>query len=109
MDGRPGCLLCSTSRKKADVLLSRVSATSSHTGTTLRIANQYHTSHDFPPDYPGRSASEKENGAGPEVWSRGGSCIVGPLGEVLAGPLWDEEGVIRAEVGLRFTTCEWQA
>lgn len=23
--------------------------------------------------------------------SRGGSCVVSPLGEVLAGPLWDEE------------------
>lgn len=33
-----------------------------------------------------------------EVWSRGGSCIVGPLGEVLAGPLWDQEGIIFADV-----------
>lgn len=35
-----------------------------------------------------------------EVWSRGGSCIISPLGEVLAGPLWDESGIIYAEVSL---------
>lgn len=27
--------------------------------------------------------------AGKEYVSRGGSCIVGPLGEVLAGPIWE--------------------
>lgn len=26
-----------------------------------------------------------------EFVSRGGSCIIGPLGEVLKGPLWEEE------------------
>jgi len=26
-----------------------------------------------------------------EFVSRGGSCIISPLGEVLAGPLWDDE------------------
>ncbi|MFN5782934.1 MAG: nitrilase-related carbon-nitrogen hydrolase, partial [Novosphingobium sp.] len=29
---------------------------------------------------------------------RGGSCIVSPLGEVLAGPLYGEEGLVVAEV-----------
>ncbi len=32
----------------------------------------------------------------PEVLSRGGSAIVSPLGEVLAGPLWDKEGILLA-------------
>ena len=36
----------------------------------------------------------------PEVMCRGGSAIVSPLGEVLAGPLHGEEGVLVAEVDL---------
>ncbi|MBV6429435.1 MAG: Nitrilase [Haliscomenobacter sp.] len=32
----------------------------------------------------------------PEVLSRGGSAIISPLGEVLAGPLWDQEGMLIA-------------
>jgi nitrilase len=34
-----------------------------------------------------------------EFVSRGGSCIVSPLGEVLAGPIWDDEnGLLTVEV-----------
>lgn len=41
-----------------------------------------------------------------EFVSRGGSCIVGPLGDVLAGPLWDVEdaGLLIHEVD--FEDCE---
>jgi nitrilase len=35
---------------------------------------------------------------GPELLGRGGSAIVGPDGSYLAGPLWDEEGILYAEV-----------
>jgi predicted amidohydrolase len=31
----------------------------------------------------------------------GGSMIVGPRGEVIAGPLWDGEGILTAEIDLR--------
>lgn len=87
-------------------------------------ANQYQSQADFPAEYPPNMATysssaaaiaasggtpmavdEKERSNGPskeanapEVWSRGGSAIVGPLGEVLAGPLWDKEGIIYADV-----------
>jgi nitrilase len=37
-------------------------------------------------------------GEGPELLGRGGSVIVGPDGEYLAGPLWDEEGILYAEL-----------
>ncbi len=36
----------------------------------------------------------------PEVMCRGGSCIVDPYGEYVAGPLFDEEGVLQAEIDL---------
>ena len=38
--------------------------------------------------------------AWPEVLSRGGSAIYGPLGEVVAGPLWDEAGLLVADLDL---------
>ncbi len=34
----------------------------------------------------------------PEVMSRGGSVILSPFGEILAGPLYDEEGLLTAEL-----------
>jgi nitrilase len=36
----------------------------------------------------------------PEVLCRGGSAIISPLGEVLAGPLYDQEGTLFAELDL---------
>lgn len=38
---------------------------------------------------------------GIEVMGRGGACIVSPDGTVIAGPLYDEEGVITADCDLR--------
>ena len=35
---------------------------------------------------------------GPDLLGRGGSAIVGPDGEYLAGPLWDEEGILYADL-----------
>ena len=36
----------------------------------------------------------------PEMMCRGGSAIVSPLGEVVAGPLWDEEGMLYADLDM---------
>ncbi|MFG1202340.1 carbon-nitrogen hydrolase family protein [Xanthobacter aminoxidans] len=50
---------------------------------------------DFPEDYASRID------AAPDAWMmHGRSVIVGPLGEVLAGPLFDEEGILTADVDL---------
>jgi nitrilase len=35
---------------------------------------------------------------GPDLLGRGGSAIVGPDGAYLAGPLWDEEGIVYADL-----------
>jgi nitrilase len=57
--------------------------------------NQYFTKSDFPPHLQSELADDR-----PEVLSTGGSVIVSPMGEVLAGPLYGEEGILTAEVDL---------
>ena len=39
--------------------------------------------------------------AGVEVFGRGGACIVAPSGDVIAGPLYDVEGIVVADCDLR--------
>jgi len=62
--------------------------------------NQYVTRQMYPDDLEG---IEELDGL-PEVICRGGSVIVSPLGEVLAGPLWDEEGILAADLDLAEVT-----
>ena len=50
---------------------------------------------DYPEDYP-----LDENLPPNAVLMRGGSCIIAPLGETLAGPVFDEEVVLTAELDL---------
>jgi len=54
--------------------------------------------------YPGDLEGIEELDQLPEVICRGGSVIVSPLGEVLAGPLWDEEGILTADLDLAEVT-----
>jgi nitrilase len=39
-----------------------------------------------------------------KILCRGGSVIVDPLGNILAGPLWDKEGILYADIDLEKTT-----
>lgn len=50
--------------------------------------------------YPETLASLPEMAGRPEVICRGGSVIVSPSGEVLAGPLYDREGILYANLDL---------
>lgn len=34
----------------------------------------------------------------PDIMCRGGSVVISPLGETLAGPIWDKEGILYAEL-----------
>lgn len=47
-------------------------------------------------DYPERFQADLIHE--PDIMSSGGSVIISPLGEVLAGPLWNEEGLLTAEL-----------
>lgn len=58
--------------------------------------NQYLTRDHYPEEL--RSLLSEEH---PSLPSRGGSCIVSPLGKPLAGPLYDQEGMITTEIDLR--------
>ncbi len=59
-------------------------------------ACQFVTKEMYPADF---EASAELEGA-PEVLSRGGSAIVGPLGDYLAGPLFGQEGILVAHLDL---------
>jgi nitrilase len=47
-------------------------------------------------DYPEKYLQELRNE--PEIICAGGSVIISPMGETLAGPLWNEEGLLMAEL-----------
>lgn len=58
--------------------------------------NQFVTQEMYPADLEGIEDLEGQ----PEVLCRGGSAVISPLGEVLAGPLYDREGMLTAELNL---------
>ena len=58
--------------------------------------NQYVTQAMYPADLPGIQDLTSQS----DVMCRGGSAIVSPLGEVIAGPLFDREGILHAELDL---------
>lgn len=58
--------------------------------------NQFVTKADYPPDLPGL----EDLADWPEIVCRGGSAIVSPLGEEIAGPLYDEAGVLTATLDM---------
>jgi len=57
--------------------------------------NQFARRSDYPPEY----ATYFGDDPG-EVMSRGGSCIISPLGEVLAGPDYEGESILVAQLDL---------
>ncbi len=58
--------------------------------------NQFVTKQMYPPDLEGIEELSDQ----PEVMCKGGSVIIAPSGEVIAGPLWKEEGILYAELDL---------
>ncbi|NWF70712.1 MAG: carbon-nitrogen hydrolase family protein [Chloroflexi bacterium] len=56
---------------------------------------QYARRRDYPADYAPVQGDHPDT-----VLIRGGSCIIGPLGEVLAGPCYDEAAILTAQLDL---------
>lgn len=57
--------------------------------------NQFSRRKDFPRDYDAIQGNDPDT-----IISRGGSCIVNPLGQVLAGPEFERETILTAEIDL---------
>jgi nitrilase len=55
-------------------------------------ANQFVKKSDYPERY------QEDLTDQPDVMSTGGSVIISPMGDVLAGPLWHQEGLLTAEL-----------
>lgn len=58
--------------------------------------NQFVTKEMYPKDLPGYTELAPQ----PDIMSRGGSAIISPMGRVLAGPLFDREGILFADLDL---------
>jgi nitrilase len=58
--------------------------------------NQFVTKAMYPTDLEGIEDLANQ----PEVLCRGGSAIISPLGEILQGPLYDQEGTLFADLDL---------
>jgi nitrilase len=58
--------------------------------------NQYVTKSMYPADLDGIEDLDGE----PDIMCRGGSAVVSPLGDVVAGPLYNEEGILYADLDL---------
>ena len=58
-------------------------------------SNQFARRRDYPADYPGDFPADPDT-----IVTRGGSCIVNPLGELVAGPVYDEECILTADLDL---------
>ena len=59
--------------------------------------NQFVTKNMYPEDLPAINEIENQ----PEVMSKGGSVIVDPRGNILAGPLWNQEGILYANLDMQ--------
>jgi nitrilase len=59
-------------------------------------ANQFATRGDYPADYP----LDDDSGDPRAVLCRGGSVVVSPLGEIMAGPAFGAETILRADLDL---------
>src|SRR6266850_1106338 len=88
-------LYCAPTADDRDTWLSSMQHVALEGRCFVLTACQHLRRGDCPPDYAAVQGNDPET-----VILRGGSAIVGPLGQVLAGPLFNQNGVLTAEIDL---------
>ena len=79
----------------SDVWLASMRHIAIESGAYVISAPQYIERSDFPDDFPVALPDD-------EVFGRGGAAIIEPRGgDVIAGPLYDKEGIVSAEIDLK--------
>jgi nitrilase len=86
-------IYCAPTADGRDTWLSTVRHIAMEGRCFVLSSNQFARRSDYPADYPTDFGDDPAT-----VLSRGGSCIVGPLGQVLAGPDFEGESILTADI-----------
>jgi nitrilase len=86
-------IYCAITVDDRDTWLSTVTHVALEGRCFVLSACQFLGRSDLPSDYPTERIP-----AGQDALIRGGSCIIGPLGQLLAGPVYGEECILTAEL-----------
>ena len=87
-------LYCAPTADQRDLWFASMRHIAREGGCFVLSCNQYALRGDYPADYD--AGIDDPN----HVMSRGGSCIISPLGEVLAGPNYEGETILTADLDL---------
>lgn len=87
-------LYCAPTADQRDLWFDSMRHIAREGGCFVLSCNQYALRSDYPEDYD--AGIDDPN----HVMSRGGSCIISPLGEVLAGPDYEGEAILSADLDL---------
>jgi len=88
-------LYCAPTADDRDTWLSSVQHIALEGRCFVLTACQHLRRGDCPTDYAAAQGNDAQT-----VLLRGGSAIIGPLGQVLAGPLYNENGIVTAQIDL---------
>jgi len=107
-------IYCAPTADDRDVWLSTIRHIATEGRCFVVSVNQFARKSDYPIGYPGFQSGQADASAvilgddepSPlaDVVCIGGSVIVGPLGDILAGPSYDQEIILCAEIDLEDTT-----